>query len=125
MRKRDFLAAGLGLGAGLAASAALGPALGQGAPAAGRGAAAAGGGGRGRVQSARAKTTHLFKAPGMYPNGLAVAPEGLWIGQQKISPSVGRDWGKPVPANRDEDAWLVDWNGRLLRTVTTPSRNCS
>ena len=67
----------------------------------------------------------MFRAPALYPNGLAVAPEGLWIGQQKVSPGVGRDWGVPVPANRDEDAWLVDWNGKLLRTVTTPSRNCS
>src|SRR5438128_1987670 len=115
MRKRDFLAAGLGLGAGLAASAALAPVMGQGAPAAGRG-AAGGGGGRGRVQTARAKTTRLFKAPGTYPNGLAVAPEGLWIGQQKVSPSVARDWNVAVPTNRDEDAWLVDWNGKLLRT---------
>jgi sugar lactone lactonase YvrE len=122
MRKRDFLAAGLGLGAGLAASAALSPVLGQGAPAAGRGAA---GGGRGRVQTAKAKTTRLFRSPGNYPNGLAVAPEGLWIGQQKVTPGVARDWGVAVPANRDEDAWLVDWNGKLLRTVSTPCRNCS
>jgi hypothetical protein len=25
----------------------------------------------------------------------------------------------------DEAAWLVDWNGKLLKTVTTPSRNTS
>ena len=24
-----------------------------------------------------------------------------------------------------EEAWLVDWNGKLLKTVTTPSRNTS
>lgn len=111
MRKRDFLAAGLGLGAGLAAAALMPPALAQ--------------GGRGAVKTARARTTRMFRAPGLYPNGLAVAPEGLWIGQQKVSPSVARDWGVSLPADRDEAAWLVDWNGTLLKTVMTPCRNCS
>jgi hypothetical protein len=121
MRKRDFLTAGLSLGAGLAASTMLAQAQTP-APA-----APAGGGGRGRgaVKAVRARTTRLFRSPGLYPNGLAVAPEGLWIGQQKVSISVSREWGVPVPANRDEDAWLVDWNGKLLRTVSTPCRNCS
>jgi len=121
MRKRDFLTAGLSLGAGLAASTMLAQAQ---APAP---AVPAGGGGRGRgaVKAVRARTTRLFRSPGLYPNGLAVAPEGLWIGQQKVSISVSRDWGVPVPANRDEDAWLVDWNGKLLKTVSTPCRNCS
>jgi hypothetical protein len=32
-----------------------------------------------------AKTTRLFKAPGLYPNGLAISPDALWIRQQKIS----------------------------------------
>lgn len=126
MHKRDFLAAGLGLGAGLAASAALAPVLGQGAPAApvaGRG--AAGSDGPGAVKTVRAKTTRMFRAPDFYPNALAVAPEGLWIGQQKLSINMSRVWGKPLPANRDEAAWLVDWNGKLLRTVIAPSRNCS
>lgn len=117
MRKRDFLAAGLGLGAGLAASTLLAQAQ---APAAG-----GGGRGRGAVKAVRARTTRMFRSPGLYPNGLAVAPEGLWIGQQKVSPSVARDWGMTVPSDRDEAAWLVDWNGKLLRTVMTPCRNCS
>jgi hypothetical protein len=26
-----------------------------------------------------AKTTRLFKAPGLYPNGLAISPDGIWI----------------------------------------------
>jgi sugar lactone lactonase YvrE len=121
MRKRDFLTAGLSLGAGLAASTMLAQAQTP-APAA---PAAGGGRGRGAVKAVRARTTRLFRSPGLYPNGLAVAPEGLWIGQQKVSISVSRDWGVPVPANRDEDAWLVDWNGKLLRTVSTPCRNCS
>jgi len=118
MRKRDFLAAGLGLGVGLAASAVLAQTP---APAGGGG----GGRGRGAVKSARARTTRLFRSPGLYPNGLAVAPEGLWIGQQKVTASVARDWNVPMPADRDEAAWLVDWNGKLLKTVMTPCRNTS
>ena len=72
-----------------------------------------------------ARTTKMFKAPGMYPNGLAVAPEGLWIAQQKISDLQAGLWHEAVPTNRDEAAWLVDWNGKLLKTVTTKSRNTS
>ena len=113
MRKRDFLTAGLGLGLMAAAASAQTPAATSitvpGRP----------------VPNARARTTRLFKAPGLYPNALAVAPEGLWIGQQKITASVAHDWGVSVPANRDEDAWLVDWNGSLKKTVTTHCRNTS
>jgi hypothetical protein len=118
MRKRDFLAAGLGLGAGLAASALLQPVFGQ--------APAVPPAGRGRVQTARARTTKLFLAPGLYPNALAAAPEGLWIGQQKVTGQVARDWHVAMPADRDEAAWQVDWNsGKLLRTVMTHCRNTS
>jgi hypothetical protein len=114
MRKRDFLAAGLGLGAGLAASAALAPVRAQ-APA-----AAPAGGGRGRnIPNRKARTTRLFKAPGAYPNALAIAPEGLWIGQQKNA-ALQQSSG-----NMSEAAWLVDWNGRLLKTLQTNSRNTS
>ncbi len=73
----------------------------------------------------KATTTKMFKAPGMYPNGLAVSPEGLWIAQQKLSDLQARLWREPVPKDRGEAAWLVDWNGKLLRTVTTKSRNTS
>ena len=33
------------------------------------------------------------------------------------------DYHLPEPKSLDEAAWLVDWNGKLLKTVTTPSRN--
>jgi hypothetical protein len=82
-------------------------------------------GGRGATPHRKVKTTVLFKTPGMYPNALAVAPEGLWIGQQKISEQQAAQWGQPVPKDRDEAAWLVDWNGKLLKTVITRSRNTS
>jgi streptogramin lyase len=91
---------------------------------------AQGGAGRGRgAAPARvAKTTKLFRSPGMYPNALAVmtdAPGGLWIGQQKITASNAKTYNLPVLPDPDEAAWLVDWNGKLIKTVMTPSRNTS
>jgi hypothetical protein len=70
----------------------------------------------------------MFKAPGLYPNALAVmtgSPGGLWIGQQKVTPQIGRAYNLPVDADGNEAAWLVDWNGKLLKTLSTPSRNTS
>jgi hypothetical protein len=75
-----------------------------------------------------AKTTKMFKAPGMYPNALAImpdAPGGLWIGQQKITASNSKTYNLPVLPDADEAAWLVDWNGKLLKTVNTHARNTS
>ncbi len=54
------------------------------------------------------KTTVLFKSPEGYPNAIAVAPEGLWIAEQKT-----------------DNAHLVDWNGKVLKTVKTESKNTS
>ena len=56
----------------------------------------------------KVKTTVLFKSPEGYPNALAVSPEGLWIGEQKT-----------------DHACLVDWNGKLLKTIATESKNTS
>jgi len=89
-----------------------------------------GGGGRGRgsVQTRVGKTTRMFKSPGMYPNALAVmtdAPGGLWIGQQKITADNSKTYNLPVEKDPSEAAWLVDWNGKLIKTVTTQSRNTS
>jgi sugar lactone lactonase YvrE len=71
----------------------------------------------------------MFKSPGLYPNAIAVmtdAPGGLWVGQQKIStPEASQNYGLPMEKDPDEAAWLVDWNGKLLKTVTTHSRNTS
>lgn len=71
------------------------------------------------------KTTRMFKAPPGYPNGMAVAPEGLWLAQQKVSGDNAKQYGLPEPDDLREAAWLVDWNGKLLKTVMTNSRNCS
>jgi hypothetical protein len=70
----------------------------------------------------------MFKSPGMFPNALAVmtdAPGGLWIGQQKITAANTKNYNLPVPPDPDEAAWLVDWNGKLIKTVMTQCRNCS
>src|SRR5436190_14603086 len=119
MKRREFLAAGLGLNVASAVALAQ-----QGGATPDR----AGGGGRSGVPTRSAKTTKLFKSPGMYPNALAVmtdAPGGLWIGQQKITASNAKTYNLPVLPDPNEAAWLVDWNGKLLKTGTTPSRNTS
>jgi len=75
-----------------------------------------------------AKTTRMFKSPGLYPNALAVmtdGPGGVWIGQQKVTAQNAPIYNLPFDPDRDEVAWLVDWNGKLLKTVTTHSRNTS
>ncbi|MCS7024504.1 MAG: hypothetical protein NZV14_06865 [Bryobacteraceae bacterium] len=73
----------------------------------------------------KAKTTKLFKAPDGFPNALAVTAEGLWIGEQKLSGEQAKAYRLPEPASLTENAWLVDWNGKVLKTVVTPSRNTS
>jgi len=108
--KREFLV----MGASLAAARAMAQAP---AGAGGRG------GGAASIPNKTAKTTRLFKAPGMCPNGLAVAPEGLWIAQQKSATLPALSPGET--RNSDEAAWLVDWNGKLLKTLVTHSRNTS
>ena len=89
MKRREFLAAGLALTI-VPTAIALAQ---QGGAAPDRG-ARGGGGGRGAIPTRTAKTTRMFKSPGMYPNALAVmtdAPGGLWIGQQKITASNCED----------------------------------
>src|ERR1700704_6671598 len=101
--RREFLTS---LGVGLLGTQLVGaqtPPRGQ-APA-GQGAA----GGQGDTPPVRkVKTTPLFKSPEGYPNAIAVAPEGLWIAEQK-----------------SDNAHLVDWNGKPLKTVKTESKNTS
>src|SRR5437773_11189976 len=56
----------------------------------------------------KAKTTVLFKSPEGYRNALAVAPEGLWIGEQKT-----------------DNACLVDWGGKPVKVVRAASEATS
>ena len=124
MKRREFLGAGVALSLGSAAAALAQ----QGGAAPGRAGGGGGGRGRGAVQTRTAKTTRMFKSPGMYPNALAVmtdAPGGLWIGQQKVNAQSAQTYGLPVDSDPDEVAWLVDWNGTFQKTVTTHSRNTS
>ena len=115
MTKREFLAASVG--AGLALTKAGSAFAQQAAAAAPRTAP--------KIPSRTAKTTKLFKSPPGFPNGIAVTPEGLWIGEQKQSGRAAANYHLPEPKDLSEAAWLVDWNGKLLKTVTTPSRNTS
>ncbi len=108
MERRAFLSSGVAVGVALASGAQARQ--------------------RGAVPTRTARTTKLFASPGLYPNALAVmtdAPGGLWIGQQKVSAQSAQTYQLPADADPDESAWLVDWNGKLLRTVTTRSRNTS
>jgi hypothetical protein len=121
MTKREFLAVsagvGLGLGQGRAAFAqgsANPPRTGGGRPERDR-----------QIPTRMAKTTKLFKCPPGYPNGIAVAPEGLWIAEQKMTGASAVAYHVPEPKTLTENAWLVDWKGKVLKTVTTPSRNTS
>jgi hypothetical protein len=119
MTKREFLTASIGAGLALAKGNA---AFSQQSSA---GTQKDGGQSNRRVPSRMAKTTKLFRSPEGFPNGIAVTPEGLWIGEQKLSGAQAATYHLPEPKSLTENAWLVDWNGKLLKTVTTPSRNTS
>jgi len=107
MTKREFLAASIGAGIGLSA---IPRALAQ----------------SNAVRSTRkAKTTRLFKSPGEHPNAIAVTEQGLWIGEQKESGQGAVNYHLPEPKDLTEHAWLVNWRGKLLKTVDTQSRNTS
>jgi hypothetical protein len=106
MTKREFVLAGLGAGLVLGGQRALAQ----------------------RESSAprrTAKTTKLFKSPSGYPNAVDVTPEGLWIAEQKLTGEQAKQYGIPPAKDLSEAAWLVDWNGKVLKTVMTPSRNTS
>ena len=78
-----------------------------------------------KIPTRMAKTTKLFKSPDGFPNAVAVAPEGLWIAEQKLSGPQAVSYHLPEPKDLTEACWLVDWKGKLLKTVKTPSRNTS
>jgi hypothetical protein len=60
----------------------------------------------------KVKTTPLFKAPPGYPNAVAIAPEGLWVAEQKA-----QNYGPGIKTS-PEACWLLDWNGKLLKTCS-------
>jgi hypothetical protein len=77
-----------------------------------------------KLPNRMAKTTRLFKAPDFYPNGLAVSPEGLWVAQQYLTSEVYKTIGMTRPPGK-EALWLMDWDGKLLRTLTSEAINVS
>src|SRR5579871_1366045 len=75
------------------------------------------------VPQRRAKTTKLFKAPEFYPNCLAIPDHsdvGIWIGQQKLKGIQAQGSGVPEQPG-PEQVWLFDWNGKVLKTYSSPS----
>jgi streptogramin lyase len=111
MDKRQFLTSVLGLGlAGIAA-----PVMAQ--TAAERDAARIARETRGApvVPTRMVRTTDLFSSPEGYPNAIHAQPEGLWIGEQRTVEGIGVS----------NDAYLVDWSGKVLRKVKTESINTS
>jgi hypothetical protein len=126
MSKREFLSTSLGAGLGLGAGYVLGSgqeeAIAQSAQrtARPRGVGA-------NVPGRQIRTTMLFKSPDSFPNGLDVDPDGrgLWIAQQKMTGQNAVTYGVPEPEDHSEAAWLMDWDGNLLHTVITESRNTS
>lgn len=112
INKREFLAVSIGAGLGLPGRS---RALAQ------QGSAPS----NEQTPSRKAKTTKLFKSPPGFPNAIAVTPEGLWIGEQKLSGQHAVQYHVPEPKDLTEHAWLVDWNGKVLKTVATQSRNTS
>ena len=119
--KREFLTSiGLGLAA---ATAAVTPAFAQ---AMKKAAPAPEDGPRGKkLPNRMAKTTKLFKTPGTYPNALATAPEGLWIAQQHLTEGEAKGVNMPWPTKGKEQVWLMDMNGKVLKTVESNASNTS
>ena len=73
-------------------------------------------GGRGRqIPKRMAKTTKLFLTPPGWPNAIDIDHDqkrGFWVQEQRHD-------------NKQEAAWLIDWNGKLLHTVMTNSKDTS
>ena len=100
MERRDFLR-GVGLGVGLlvtgvAAAQKLPPGVAPPPP---------------PVPNRTARTRVLFKTPPGFPNAVSVAPEGLWIAEQKMSGSLAERYGLTA-ARRSARGGLA---GRLER----------
>ncbi len=111
LNKRDFITAAIALAASSAANAQA-PARDTRTP-------------QRKIARGMMKTTRMFKSPPGFSNGMAVTSEGLWLAQQKVSGESAKRYGLPEPTDLREAAWLVDWNGKLLKTVMTNCRNCS
>lgn len=72
-------------------------------------------GSRRTVPHRRIRTVDLFQSPEGYPNAIDATKEGLWVAEQRTPEDIGVS----------NDAYLVDWNGKVLRKVRTDSFNTS
>jgi len=82
------------------------------------------GGGRKPLPTRMAKTTKLFKAPGVWPNALAASPQGLWVAQQHLTAGEAKGVNMAVVPGK-EQVWLMDMNGKVLKTVESNASNTS
>jgi len=119
IRRRELVSAGMGLCASLGAGTALSQSFETtahrepGSDALGRrlGTATR----RKEIPKRKAKTTKLFLTPPGWPNAIDIDHDekrGFWVQEQRHD-------------NKPEAAWLIDWNGKLLHTVITNSKNTS
>ncbi|MBN8832124.1 MAG: hypothetical protein J0G94_16240 [Sphingomonadales bacterium] len=115
MRKREFLAGALGLGLGAMTTARAQTA--SDASMAERDAARIARETRKAAELPHrvVRTTDIFQSPEGYPNAIDTSPQGVWIGEQRTQEGVGVS----------NDAYLVDWKGKVLSKVRTESRNTS
>ena len=116
--RRELLGAGIGLCASLGTTSAVAQSSETaprepGTDALGR---RVGTGTRGKqIPKRMAKTTKLFLTPPGWPNAIDIdhgQTRGFWVQEQRHD-------------NKQEAAWLIDWNGKLLHTVMTNSKNTS
>jgi hypothetical protein len=121
--KRDFLATSIGLSTVLAAGIGSGKALAQSSEVSPRAAGTdalgrrlgAGAGRHKDIPRRTARTTRLFLTPPGWPNAIDIDHDrgrGFWVQEQRHD-------------NKQEAAWLLDWNGKLLHTVMTNSKDTS
>lgn len=77
------------------------------------------------VPRRKATTKILFKSPSGWPNALATSPQGLWVAEQKPRGNTKRNYGLTYADDVTEDIWLMDANGKVLKTLTTNGSNTS
>ena len=68
------------------------------------------------------KTKKLFNSPLSHPNGLAIHKDGLWIAEEIMADHRAEILGLPKPPDRGGDIGLVDWDGKIITRVKTPSK---
>jgi hypothetical protein len=80
-------------------------------------ATAAAGGAKPDVPHRTLKATTLFKSPHGYPNAIVSTPEGLYVAEQRTLTSP--------PSGVTNDIFLLDWQGKVLKTIKNESANTS